>query len=283
MKRFCVIGDPVEHSRSPAIFRGMFDYLNVDGVYIKQHVSREQCAGFLAAAKRGEFDAFNATIPHKELLVPLVDELTAVARRAGSVNTVAIRQGRAWGHSTDGAGLLAALDELGAAWRGETVCLFGAGGAAAAAAAALLEGGADRLIICNRTLATAETLAGRIGGKITAIGFASEQLEAAVSQAAVIVNCTSLGMKNSAPFADLNFLKAAKDDAAVYDMVYAPTPTALTAAAAAQGLRCANGEGMLLYQAVAAMEFFLETELDRPAIYAAVRRHSSYRQAFGLE
>lgn len=272
MRRFCVIGDPIEHSRSPELYQAIFRHLGLDWVYIKQKVLAADCADFLKQVRQGCFDGFNATMPHKELLVPLMDELTPVARRAGSVNTVKLERGTAVGHSTDGAGVVGALDELGAVFRGETVCLLGAGGAALAAAAALLEEGAARLIVCNRTVQAAVELAEKIGGSIITMPFTGEALYDAAHQSAVMVNCTSLGMKNGTPFPDLGFLQGLSGDAAVYDMVYVPSPTEFVQAAQARGLRCANGEAMLLHQAVAAMEFYLGQPLDRPAICAAVYR-----------
>lgn len=271
MKRFCIIGDPVEHSRSPELYQAMFAYLGLDWVYIKQRVQHADCARFLAQAKQGSFDGFNATMPHKETLAALVDSCTPIAQRIGSVNTVRIDGARAIGHSTDGDGLLGALDELGAPWRGETVCLIGAGGAAAAAAAALLQEGAAQLYLCNRTLESAQALAQRVGGAITVRPLS--ELSEAAAQSAVLVNASSLGMEQSAPFQSLDFLKAMKQGAAIYDMVYAPSPTALTQAARERHFLTANGEAMLLHQAVSAMEFYYGSPLDRPAISRWLHQH----------
>ncbi len=111
--RLCVIGDPIAHSLSPRIQAAMLAALGAPGTYTAQRVTREELPAFLERVRAGEFTGFNATMPHKQDLADLVDELDDSARRAGSVNTVCLRDGRLVGFSTDGAGLTAALAERG--------------------------------------------------------------------------------------------------------------------------------------------------------------------------
>ena len=270
-KQFCVIGDPIRHSKSPAIYNAMIKKLGLDWSYHYEEVRAEDCLRFLdEVVASGRLGGFNATMPHKETLAKNLKKVAPLARRAGSVNTVVIKGGQAVGHSTDGAGLCRALDGLGAVWRGETVCVLGAGGAALAAVTALSDGGAERLIVCNRTRTSAEKLAERVGGAIELSGFSPEELAAAAGEAALLVNCTNLGMGGSADFASLDFLQAMKSGAAVYDMVYLPQETGLYLAAEAQGLLCATGLSMLMQQAIAAMELYVGAALDRKAMEQAI-------------
>ena len=270
-KEFCVIGDPIAHSKSPAIYNAMIKKLGLDWSYHYEEVRAEDCLRFLdEVVASGRLGGFNATMPHKETLARNLKKVAPLARRAGSVNTVVIRNGQAIGHSTDGVGLCRALDGLGVVWRGETVCILGAGGAALAAAAALLDGGAERLIVCNRTRTGAEKLAERVSGAVTVSGFSTGELAAAAGEAALLVNCTSLGMSGSADFGSLDFLQTMKSGAAVYDMVYLPQETGLYLAAKAQGLFCATGLSMLMQQAIAAMELYAGTALDRKAMEQAI-------------
>ena len=271
-KQFCVIGDPIRHSKSPAIYTAMIKKLNLDWSYHYEEVPAMDCLHFLAEVlESGRLAGFNATMPHKETLARYLEQVSPFARRVGSVNTVVIQNGQAVGHSTDGIGLCHALDDLGAAWRGETVCILGAGGAALAASAALLDGGAQRLIICNRTRASAEKLAGRIGGAIELSGFSAAELAAAAGQAATLVNCTNLGMGGTtAGFESLDFLREMKRGAAMCDMVYLPRETELYLAARAKGLACATGLSMLVQQAIAAMELYMGEALDRKAMEQAI-------------
>jgi Shikimate 5-dehydrogenase len=271
-KQFCVIGDPISHSKSPAIYNAMMEKLGLNWSYHCEKVPAADCLRFLSEVlESGRLAGFNATMPHKETLAGSMRKVAPLARRAGSVNTVVIKNSQAVGHSTDGIGLCRALDSLGALWRGETVCLLGAGGAALAGAVALADGGAERLIVCSRTREKANILAARAGGVVELCGFSQEELTAAAGQAALVVNCTNLGMGGTgAGFASLDFLRAMKDGAAVYDMVYQPRETALFLEAKAQGLLCATGLSMLVQQAIAAMELYVGHKLDRKGMEQAI-------------
>ena len=271
-KQFCVIGDPISHSKSPAIYNAMMEKLGLDWSYHYEKVPAADCLRFLSEVlESGRLAGFNATMPHKETLAGSMRKVAPLARRAGSVNTVVIKNAQAVGHSTDGIGLCRALDSLGALWRGETVCLLGAGGAALAGAVALADGGAGRLIVCSRTREKASILAARAGGVVELCGFSQEELMAAAGQAALVVNCTNLGMGGTgAGFASLDFLRAMKDGAAVYDMVYQPRETALFLEAKVRGLLCATGLSMLVHQAIAAMELYVGHKLDRKGMEQAI-------------
>ena len=262
-KEFCVIGDPIAHSKSPAIYNAMIKKLGLDWSYHYEQVRAEDCLSFLAeVVASGRLGGFNATMPHKETLAKNLSRVAPLARRAGSVNTVVFRDGQAVGRSTDGVGLCRALDSLGAAWRGETVCLLGAGGAALAGAVALADGGAKRLIVCSRTREKAELLAARAGGAVELRGFSPAELSQAASESALLVNATNLGMGEGAGFPSLDFLQGMKTGAAIYDMVYLPRETALYQAAQERGLLCATGLSMLVHQAIAAMEIYVGGPLD---------------------
>ena len=108
MLRLCVIGDPVAHSLSPKLHGEMLEKAGIDGIYKAVTVKPEELTDFVAKAKAGVYDGFNVTMPHKEAIVPLLDELGDDVL-GGAVNTVVIRQGRAIGHNTDGAGFLRSL------------------------------------------------------------------------------------------------------------------------------------------------------------------------------
>ena len=270
-KEFCVIGDPVAHSKSPAIYNAMIQALRLDWSYHYEQVRAEDCLDFHdEVVASGRLGGFNATMPHKETLAKNMKKVAPLARRAGSVNTVVVRDGQAIGHSTDGVGLCRALDGLGAAWRGETVCILGAGGAALAGAVALADGGAKRLIVCSRTREKAEILAARAGGSVELRAFSPAELGRAAAESAVVVNATNLGMGGGAGFPSLDFLQGMKSGAAVYDMVYLPRETELLLAARAQGLLCSTGLSMLVQQAIAAMELYVGGQLDRKEMEQAI-------------
>ena len=268
--KLCVIGDPVAHSKSPAIQNAMLTALGLKPCYGKIQVKRGGLPVFLDKIKSEGYWGFNATMPHKEALLPLLDEVDETARRIGSVNTVCVRGGKLYGHSTDGPGFLAALkDELGVDPAGKKITLLGAGGAARAVAAALLDAGAEAICVCNRHQARAEQVCAMDPKRLIPAGFAPLILKLMAEKSDILVNCTSLGMKGE--FEDLGFLAALPMGAAVCDLVYEPAETALLKEARRMGQPAMNGLGMLVYQAVLSLEHFLGRELDRKEMVKVVR------------
>lgn len=127
-RKLCVIGDPVLHSKSPLIQNTMLSALGLDYIYLCQPVSAGRAAEWLSAAKVAGYAGFNATMPHKLDLVPLMDELDEDARLYQSVNTVCIKEGKVYGYNTDGRGFLQALLDAGVDPAGKRVLLLGARG-----------------------------------------------------------------------------------------------------------------------------------------------------------
>lgn len=258
-----VIGDPVLHSKSPLLHTAMLARLGLDIPYTPQVVPKGELPSYLAWARTHGVMGFNATMPHKEDLLPLMDEVGADAARAGAVNTVCLRDGKLIGHNTDGAGCLAAL-KAARLWPRRRVVLLGAGGAAKAVALALAAGGAERVWVCNRTLARAEALARADDRQVlTAADFSPVTLTRLCARAELLVNCTNLGMAGCGQFDSLDFLDALPPGAGVFDLIYHPEETPLLTRAGQRGLAARNGLTMLVYQAVLALEHFLRRPLDR--------------------
>ena len=266
-KKLCVIGDPVLHSKSPLLQNAMLQALGLDYIYLCQPVKAGEAARWLEAAKIAGYAGFNATMPHKEDLLPLMDELDEDARLYRSVNTVCIKGDKVYGYNTDGRGFLQALLDAGFDPRGRRVVLLGAGGAAKAVALKLAQQVAASVTICNRTLEKAQALCDRAPAVLSPAGFDLDTLRARAAGADLLVNCTSLGMAGAkGGFEDLSFLEALPAGAPVYDLIYAPAETALLARARALGHPAFNGLSMLLYQAVFALEHFTGVSIDAPAM-----------------
>lgn len=268
MKKLCVIGDPIDHSLSPVIQSAMIAAAGLDATYGACRVAGGDTAQWLTRAK-AEYAGFNATMPHKENLVTLVDELDDEARRLGAVNTVAIRGGKAYGYNTDARGFLQALRQADMDPAGRRVLVLGAGGAARAVVHKLMEVGAET-VVANRTVARAQALCAQTGA--SACDFSAQTLAQQAEQSDLVVNCTNLGMTGvENQFADLSFLDALPAHAGVFDLIYSPRKTALLERAEQLGLQISNGLGMLIWQGVYALEHFANEQLDEAALAAAAR------------
>ena len=247
-----IIGDPVGHSRSPAMHNAAFDALGLDWVYVAFPVARgDGAAGVRAIALLG-IAGLNVTMPHKADAATACDDLTPEAAALGAVNTVVNADGALVGHSTDGDGFLRALDDEGITPARRQVLVVGAGGAARAITHALGRVGAH-VTVAGRRPDAARSAAALIpdADAVSLDGIAVERFD-------VIVNATPLGMEGEAPPFDVAKLRAGQF---VYDTVY-PVETPLLREARGRGLRAAGGLGMLVHQG--ALSFSLWTGVAAP-------------------
>ena len=240
-----IIGDPVTHSRSPAIHNAAFAALGLDWVYVAFPVPRGQGGAAVQAARTLGLSGLNVTMPHKAAAAAACDELSDAGRALESVNTVVNRGGLLYGDSTDGAGLLAALRDEGVDVVRAGVLVLGAGGAARAIVHALGRAGARVTIAARRADAGAH--AAQLAPDAHVVDFG--ELDNAVHSANVIVNATPIGMAGEPPPFEVTALERTQF---VYDTVYHPSPTPLLAAAAKRGIPHASGLGMLVHQAALA-------------------------------
>jgi len=243
-----VMGWPVEHSKSPRLHGFWLKKLQVDGVYIPLPVSPERLPEAIAGLPALGFRGVNLTIPHKERVIPLCDQLDETARRIGAVNTIVVEDGVLHGTNTDAFGFIENLRQN-SSWTAPAgaAVLLGAGGAARAIAVALSDDGVQDLRIVNRTGERVQSLIQSTGLKNASFVPWNER-DQALDGAALVVNATSLGMQRN-PKLDIN-LAALPKTAVVNDIVYAPLQTPLLEDAAARGNPVVDGLGMLLYQAV---------------------------------
>lgn len=248
MKRACVIGQNISHSRSPMIHNHWIDRYGLDACYEIRDLSETQVPGIIEEIRSGELQGCNVTIPHKQLIAKLVDEIDTTARLSNSVNTVYLKDGKVHGTSTDGSGYIAHLEQTWPAFsvEGSRIILLGAGGAARSIAAAFLDRKASSVAIVNRTPQNAEALAAMNPDIMTAATI--EQLPDLVPTADLIINTTSLGTGGTGEFPCP--LELARRDCIISDIVYVPLETPMLAHANRLGLRTLDGLGMLLHQAV---------------------------------
>lgn len=265
MKRACVIGWPIAHSRSPIIHNFWLQELGIDGLYEKQPVKPEELAQFLSSLHERGYSGCNVTIPHKEAVFQLAKP-DAIAKRLRAANTLYFADGELQATNTDVEGFWASLkaDVPGFSIEGKPAMVLGAGGAARAVIVALLDAGAAEIRVANRTLGRAEELAGLFGDKIKPVDWAKK--DQALSDVGLLVNTTALGMEGQ-PSLEIS-LENLPPKAAVSDLIYVPLQTRLIEAAQEAGHPVSGGLGMLLHQAVRGFELWFG---KRPQVTPALR------------
>ncbi|WP_285395125.1 shikimate dehydrogenase [Lysinibacillus sp. fls2-241-R2A-57] len=255
-KWFAVIGDPIEHSKSPAMHNAWFEELSIDATYIPVHVSSENLESAVVGLKTLGASGWNITIPHKTAIIPYLDELDELAEKMGAVNTVVrTKEGKLKGYNTDGVGFVRSLEEaVGKLHKNKPVLLIGAGGAARGIAFAMQQQGYTNLTIANRTVANAQAIVDEMGiGKAISLTKAEETL----ADFGILVQMTSAGLATgnfSMPFS----LERLTKGAIVADIVYNPLMTPFLIAAEEKGATVVTGLGMFVHQGAIAFEHWLD-------------------------
>lgn len=251
-KAACVIGWPVEHSRSPLIHDYWIRQFGLQAAYRLEAVPPERFADFVGHLAEHGYVGANVTVPHKEAALQL-SVPDALAAGVGAANTLWLDAGVLRATNTDVEGFVASLDAEVPGWaEAESAVVLGAGGAARAIVSGLIERGMRRIHVVNRSLDRAVAMQERFGDRVVPSGW--EFRNDVLVGAGLLVNTTTLGMAGQPPLeVDLAPLAAG---AIVADIVYAPLVTPLLAAARARGLRTVDGLGMLLHQAAGAFVRF---------------------------
>jgi len=243
-----IIGWPVAHSRSPQLHGYWLDKHSINGAMVPLAVRPDALPDAVQGLVALGFRGANVTIPHKEAVLELMDEVAPLARRIGAVNTITVKDGRLHGSNTDAFGFLAHLKASAPDWRADQgpVAVLGAGGAARAVIAALDEDGVEEIRLINRTRERADAVATHFeGAPLTVMDW--EDREDVLEDVSLLVNATSLGMTGKQPL-DMR-LASLPETAVVYDLVYVPLETPLLKRAREIGARPVDGLGMLMHQA----------------------------------
>lgn len=255
-KIYAVIGDPIAHSMSPAIHNDAFEKEIMDAEYIAFHVKPDGLGDAVRGMKAIGICGFNITMPHKETIIPFLDEVDDLSRAIGAVNTVFNKDGRLIGYNTDGIGFIKALEEelTGDLTKKKTL-IIGAGGAARAIYFTLVKEGVKQIDIANRTKDRAVNLILECpyDNQSTAVTFA--EAEQRMAEYDLIIQTTSIGMSPNSKDAPLNVANI-KESAFVSDIIYNPLKTKILMDAEQNGAKIQNGVGMFVYQGAIAFQIW---------------------------
>ena len=275
---FCLIGSPVGHSGSPAMYNYSFDKLGLNNAYLAFDIPLEKVGDAVAALRLMNVGGFNITMPGKTAVCDYLDELTPAVKLIGACNTVTVDEnGRLTGHNTDGVGFVRNLEKHGVSVKGKSIVVLGAGGAATALSIQCALDGAKKIVILNRksskSFANAELTVSKItanipGCKAEAGDLADAQTVAeAVAGCDILVNATKVGMAplDSETLVDPSLYRPGL---VVADTVYNPRETRMIKEAAAAGCVTVGGIGMLLQQGVEAFRLFTGEEMPEDEVAA---------------
>lgn len=259
-KVYGIIGWPIEHSLSPNIQNGAFKYLDLDCVYVPFPVKPDLLEQSILGIKALSIKGVNVTIPYKEKIIDMLDELSTEAAHIGAVNTIHNEMGRLKGYNTDGQGFLMAIRNAGVNLLENKIIIIGAGGAARAIGISLAMKGMREIIICNRTYNNAEILKDDINkiypGSCKVLPYKTESIREIMQQNDLLVNTTPLGMVPNIEESPIMSEDIFRNDIFVCDIVYNPLNTLFLKNAKKAGAYIIYGYEMLLYQGAATFEIW---------------------------
>jgi shikimate dehydrogenase len=269
MRTYCIIGDPVSHSLSPAMHNAAFKSLAMDDVYIAYKVSSHELESSVESLRSVKISGFNVTIPHKTAVLQYLDEVDLISRKAGAVNTVASINGKFKGFNTDIQGFIQPLLNRNMDFKGLSVLLFGAGGSARAVVTSLSNvNSISKLVVANRTYGKSLELSklADLQGLTSSVSM-FEEAKRMAKHFDLIVNATSVGLQSNESLLDSEDID---ENSTVYDLVYRPVMTKLLENARGKGARVIYGYEMLLEQGAQAFEIWTGLKAPLPAMKKAL-------------
>mgnify|MGYP001158763615 CR=1 FL=1 len=240
MKKYLVIGNPINHSLSPKLHNYWLEKNDIEGIYEKKKLNNNDLKNFFAEVKNKSVQGINVTVPFKKDVIPYLDDLSLEAKKTQSVNTICLKNGKVIGHNTDISGFEFAVKDTGYDLNGKNVLVLGAGGVVSSIIFALYKMKVSNISICNRTKAKAENLK-NIFKNLIVVNWDD------VSKCDVVINATSVGLKKDDNL-DLDFSKF-KNTEFFYDVIYNPKETNFLKDAKKLGKKIENGKKMFIYQA----------------------------------
>ena len=260
MKKYLVIGNPINHSLSPKLHNHWLKENNIDAVYDKKKLDENDLKNIILEVKEQKINGINVTVPFKKSVIPLLDELSTEAKDTQSVNTIYFKNGKLIGHNTDIDGFKLAIKASKFDVRGKKIFIIGAGGVVSSIIFALRKMGALEITISNRTKNKAEAIKS-LFDDLAIVKWGE------VPNFDMVINATSLGLNNNDEL-NLDFSKIEKEKF-FYDVIYNPKETNFLKKAKAKGNKIENGKKMFIYQAASAFNIWhdiypkIDDQLDK--------------------
>ena len=240
MKKYLVIGNPIEHSLSPKIHNYWIKENNINAIYDKKKLSQDELQNVISDVKDEKINGINVTVPFKKLIIPFLDELSPESKKTQSVNTIYLQDGKIIGHNTDIAGFDLSIKFLKYDVTGKKIFILGAGGVVPSIIYSLQKMKASKILLSNRTIKRAESLKNLFKDL--------EIVEWGVTpNFDMVINATSIGLKNEDGI-KLDYNKIGSNKF-FYDVIYNPKETVFLNKAKLSGNRTENGKMMFIYQA----------------------------------
>ena len=239
MKKFCVIGNPIDHSQSPKLHNFWFKKNKIEAIYEKKLLEEKEIPKLIESIRKSEIDGVNVTVPFKNLVIPFLDSLSSEAKKTNSVNTICIEDEKIIGHNTDIVGFELALRYINYDVKRKKALIIGAGGVSPSIILALKNMGCENIYLTNRTFEKAE----KIKETFNDINI---QKWGDIPEFDIVINATSVGLNNEN--FDLNLNKFGNNKF-FYDVIYNPNETNFLKEAKLNGNKTENGRMMFIYQA----------------------------------
>ena len=247
MKKFLVIGNPIEHSLSPTLHNYWIKNYNIDAIYEKQKLDESELEQLIIQIRKKKIDGVNVTVPFKKVIIPFLDELTTEAKSTQSVNTLYLKDNKVVGHNTDIVGFETSIEKSKFNVLNKEVLILGAGGVVPSIIFALNKMKVSKIKISNRTKEKADNLK-KIFNNIEIVEWGE------VPNFDMIINATSIGLKKDDEI-KLDFSKIGQNKL-FYDVIYKPNETNFLKVGKKMGNRIENGKSMFVYQAFAAFKIW---------------------------
>ncbi|MBC8312333.1 MAG: shikimate dehydrogenase [Candidatus Marinimicrobia bacterium] len=265
MKKFAVIGDPIEHSLSPLLHNWVYEHLGLDAAYDKIRVPNSELGDCMDKIRNGELNGINVTIPHKIEIMDYVDDINSRAKSIGAINVVTFQNGNIIGNNTDWYGFALALKNNKIDVNQKEVILLGAGGVSKGIIFALKQQGIKKIHLLNRTFEKISHLCDELIHP-----HKMDDLENIIQKESIIINCTSVGMNTQESPIDSLLLS---ENQTVIDTVYIPLKTKLIVDAESVGAHTMTGLDMFIYQALASQDLWFGETISNRVDVSTLRKY----------